>query len=84
MSQNQADEIRTAIATLLEAAKEVGAVRVVFRAEDVSEAVVGTASNHPNVLSALTGTKMREQTGFGPGKSDRDYQSSAALISFEI
>jgi hypothetical protein len=84
MNQSQADQIRSAVATLLKAAKEAGAVRVVFRAEDVSQAMVGTPSNHPNVLSALTGAKMREQTGFGPGQSDRAYPSSSALISFEI
>jgi hypothetical protein len=81
---SQADEIRDAVAKVLKAAKETGAVEVVFRAEDVSMAVVGTASNHPNVISALTSGKMEGQTGFSPGISDREYKSSSTRISFEL
>jgi hypothetical protein len=81
---NQADTIRECVAKVLKAAKESGAVEVVFRAEDVSNAVVGTTSNHPNVISALTAPKMQEQTGFSPGILDREYTSSSALISFKL
>lgn len=80
----QADTIREAVANALKVAKKVGAVEVTFRAEDVSEAVVGTKSNHPNVISALTTEKMKEQTGFSPGTADREYKSSAARISFKL
>jgi hypothetical protein len=80
----QADMIRQAVANALTAAKKVGAIEVKFRAEDVSEAVVGTKSNHPNVISALTNGKMKEQTGFSPGTADREYKSSAACISFKL
>ncbi|MEO5773780.1 MAG: hypothetical protein ABIQ32_06640 [Sphingomicrobium sp.] len=84
MMKSQADAIRGAIAKVLKVAQDTGAVEVTFRAEDVSQAVVGTISSHPNVISALTSGKMEDQTGFSPGIVDRDYKSSAALISFKL
>jgi hypothetical protein len=84
MSDSQADEIRDAVGGVLKRAAATGAVEVVFRAENVSLAVVGVRSNHKNVISALTTQKMQEQTGFAPGKVDRAYDSSAALISFKF
>lgn len=84
MSESQADQIRKQIGEVLEFARSRGAVTVVFRAENVSHATVGTATNHPNVISALTSDKMAVQTGFSPGTLDRDYKSSAALITFDL
>lgn len=82
--ETQADEIREAIGKALRAAKEAGAIEVIFRAENISQAVAGTRSNHPNVIRALTTGKMQDQTGFSPGVPDREYSSSSALISFKL